>query len=143
MRRVYETVRQVAPSMATVLIRASRVPARAGGSAPFTTAAPGRAARSSPQLWRAAGTLLESELFGYERGAFTGAAAAQAGRIEQADHGTLLLDEVGEMSATQLIFCGSSGREIRRVGQPSHHGGCPVRRGHQQNLEGGQGGQLP
>ena len=43
------------------------------------------------------GPLLESELFGYEKGAFTGANTAKAGRVEQADGGTLFLDEIGEL----------------------------------------------
>ena len=42
-------------------------------------------------------TLMESELFGYERGAFTGAASARAGWFEQADRGTIFLDEIGDM----------------------------------------------
>ncbi|MEQ9500750.1 MAG: sigma-54 dependent transcriptional regulator [Deltaproteobacteria bacterium] len=44
-------------------------------------------------------TILESELFGYEKGAFTGATQAKEGRIQRADGGTLFLDEVGELSA--------------------------------------------
>jgi DNA-binding NtrC family response regulator len=48
-------------------------------------------------------TLLESELFGYERGAFTGAAARKPGLFEVADHGTLFLDEIGDISASMQV----------------------------------------
>ena len=48
-------------------------------------------------------SLLESELFGHERGAFTGAVKTRRGRFELADHGTLFLDEIGDISlATQI-----------------------------------------
>jgi transcriptional regulator with GAF, ATPase, and Fis domain len=62
--------------------------------------------------------LLESELFGHERGAFTGAIATKIGRIEQAQGGTLFLDEIGEMSPfLQAKFLRVlEGREFQRVG---------------------------
>jgi transcriptional regulator with PAS, ATPase and Fis domain len=62
--------------------------------------------------------LVESELFGYERGAFTGAVQGKKGRLELADHGTLFLDEIGDLSLeaqAKLLRVIESG-EVERVG---------------------------
>ena len=71
------------------------------------------------------GTLLESELFGYERGSFTGAYGTKPGRVEMADRGSLFLDEIGEMELgiqaklLQLLqdgqFCRIGAQEDKRV----------------------------
>jgi transcriptional regulator with GAF, ATPase, and Fis domain len=67
--------------------------------------------------------LLESELFGYERGAFTGAVAAKPGRIEQANGGVLFLDEVGEMALTvqAKLLRVLEEREFQRLGGTKLH----------------------
>ena len=65
-------------------------------------------------------TLLESQLFGHVRGAFTGANETRAGLFEYADHGTVFLDEIGETSLAMQakLLRAVQNREIQRVGSP-------------------------
>ena len=104
MRDVYAQIRQVAPSDATVLIR--------GGSGTGKELVARAIVELSPRKGRPfvavncaalPETLIESELFGHERGAFTGAMERRIGRAEAADGGTLFLDEIGDLTpATQV-----------------------------------------
>ncbi len=98
MKEVYETVRQVADSRATVLVT--------GESGTGKEVVAKLLHELSPRVTRpfvavSCGalpeSLLESELFGYEKGAFTGAQGSKPGRFELADSGTLFLDEIGEV----------------------------------------------
>ena len=98
MRKVLTLVEQIAPSTATVLILGESGTGK-GVIAETIHRASDRKEKPFVTLSCAAipETLLEAELFGYEKGAFTGAAARKLGRFEMADGGTLFLDEVGEI----------------------------------------------
>ncbi|MFQ5894222.1 MAG: sigma-54-dependent transcriptional regulator [Nitrospinota bacterium] len=99
MRQVLEFIEQVAPSSATVLILGESGTGKELVAQAIHNLSP-RARAPFVKVSCAAlpETLLESELFGYERGAFTGATHRKEGRFELADGGTLFLDEIGEMS---------------------------------------------
>lgn len=99
MRRVYAQIRQVAPSDATVLLRGATGTGKELAARAIVRLS-ARARKPFVALNCAAlpEALVESELFGHERGAFTGAVARRIGRAEEADGGTLFLDEVGDLS---------------------------------------------
>jgi two-component system response regulator AtoC len=119
MIEVYKTVAQVAPTIATVLI----VGESGTGKELVARAIHAKSPRASHKFVAVncaalPESILESELFGHERGAFTGATAIKRGLFEEADGGTLLLDEIGEISPkmqVQLLRVLQEG-EIRRVG---------------------------
>jgi Nif-specific regulatory protein len=99
MRKVYQLVARVAPTDSTVLIRGE---SGTGKELAAQALHQNSARRERPfvaiNCAALTETLLESELFGHERGAFTGALAQKKGKLEVADGGTLFLDEVGEMA---------------------------------------------
>jgi DNA-binding NtrC family response regulator len=124
MRDVFDLVRQVAPSRATVLIEGES----GTGKELIAKAIHQLSPRSKHPLVAVhcaglAASLLESELFGHEKGAFTGAHERRIGRVEQAQGGTLFLDEIGEIDAVVQVkllrFLGE--RTFERVGSSKTH----------------------
>jgi Nif-specific regulatory protein len=119
MQRVFEQVRQVAKWNTTVLIRGETGTGKELIAHAIHYNSP-RASGPFVKLNCAAlpENLLESELFGHEKGAFTGAVATRKGRFEQADGGSLFLDEIGEVSGAfqaKLLRVLQEG-ELERVG---------------------------
>ena len=119
MQQMFRTIAQVAKTRATVLVTGET----GTGKELIASAIHYRSPRRDRPYVRLncaalAESLLESELFGHERGAFTGATARRAGRFEQADGGTLFLDEVSEMPlALQVkLLRFLQEREFERVG---------------------------
>jgi two-component system response regulator HydG len=125
MQKVYRVARQVAAARATVLITGESGTGK-GELARAIHALGPRAKQPFVSLHCAslAETLLESELFGHEKGSFTGADKRRLGRFEQANDGTLFLDEVGEIPmATQIkLLRVLQERTFERVGgnEPIH-----------------------
>jgi Nif-specific regulatory protein len=119
MRQLYESVARVAGSNTTVLIRGESGTGKELVAQAIHLHSP-RAKKPFIKVNCAAlpETLVESELFGYERGAFTGAVQRKKGRFELANGGTLFLDEIGELSpATQVkLLRVLQEREFERVG---------------------------
>jgi DNA-binding NtrC family response regulator len=119
MQRVMDVVRQVAPARATVLIQGESGTGKELLAKAIHQLSP-RSAKPMVTVHCAAlsPTLLESELFGHEKGAFTGAHERRIGRFEQAEGGTLFLDEIGEIDETTQVkllrFLGE--RTFERVG---------------------------
>jgi DNA-binding NtrC family response regulator len=119
MRRILQQIEQIAPTNASVLIRGES----GTGKELIASALHHCSHRSDGPLIKVscvalAESLIESELFGHERGAFTGAHKMRQGRFEMADSGSLFLDEVGDLSiSTQLkLLRAIQEREIERVG---------------------------
>ena len=119
MKEVFDTVRQVAPSRATVLLLGESGTGKELVAKAIHQLSP-RAKLPMVTVHCAAlpATLLESELFGHEKGSFTGAHERRIGRFELAQGGTLFLDEIGEIDATLQVkllrFLGE--RTFERIG---------------------------
>ena len=144
MKEVFSLIRQVAPTSASVLISGEsgtgkELVARAIHSLSSRSAGPFVAVNCAalPE------SLMESELFGHEKGAFTGAVERRAGCFEQAQNGTLLLDEIGDMpigtQAKLLRVIEES--KVRRLGATKRHSDRRARAGGDKPVAGGGGAE--
>jgi DNA-binding NtrC family response regulator len=104
MQSVFKTVVQVASSRASILVSGESGTGKELIAAAIHHRSPrGKGPFIKLHCGALAETLLESELFGHERGAFTGAVGRREGRLVQADGGTLFLDEIGDISPTVQV----------------------------------------
>ena len=123
MRMVFAALERAAASAATVLIEGET---GTGKEATVRSIHEASARRAGPYIIVDCGAipshLLESELFGHEKGAFTGATERRIGAFEAADGGTLFLDEIGELplELQPKLLRALESRQVRRVGASQH-----------------------
>ena len=104
MKRVFEMVRRAAPTSATVLLQGPNGTGKDLVAHALHNLSPrAHAPFLAVNCGAISPNLIESELFGYEKGAFTGAYARKAGAFEAADHGTIFLDEIGELPLAMQV----------------------------------------
>jgi two-component system NtrC family response regulator len=119
MREIFAVVRRVGRTDATVLVQGESGTGKELLARAIHVSSPRRArAFVAINCGAIPETLLESELFGHEKGAYTGAHVARKGKVELADGGTLFLDEIGEMSPTLQVklLRFLQERQIERIG---------------------------
>jgi two-component system, NtrC family, response regulator HydG len=136
MQKVFHAVETVGPTDATVLITGESGTGKELVARAIHHASP---RRFHPLVVIHCGalteTLLESELFGHEKGAFTGAQYRKKGKFEIAEGGTVFLDEIGDISLktqTDLAARPAGARDHARRRQSDYQSGLPLRRRHQQ-----------
>ncbi|HKW15659.1 MAG TPA: sigma-54 dependent transcriptional regulator [Candidatus Krumholzibacteria bacterium] len=120
MQEIFEKIRKIGPSKATTIL----ITGESGSGKELVARAIHAASHDEPRPFMEINcasvpeTLLESELFGYEKGAFTDAKARKAGLVELAEGGTLFLDEIGEMGITlqSRLLRVLENKTFRRVG---------------------------
>ena len=105
MQQVYALMKQAAEGEIAVLIRGESGTGKELVAKSFTSQPAQTGAVCGSQLRCHSETLIESELFGHERGAFTGAAEQRLGAFERAVGGTILLDEIGDMRMSCRASC--------------------------------------
>lgn len=121
MKKVLETLRQVSDTDATVLILGESGTGKGVAARTIHHCSPrGKDQFVTVNCPSLSAELLESELFGHKRGAFTGATENKLGRVDQADGGTLFLDEIGDvpLALQPKLLRFIQDREYERVGDP-------------------------
>jgi transcriptional regulator with AAA-type ATPase domain len=146
MRALFQLLETVSPSASTILVTGETGTGKEVVARAIHHNSPRRAQRFvALNCGAIPETLLEAELFGHVRGAFTGAIGTRQGRLEQAHKGTLFMDEVGTMSpGMQMKLLRAAGARVRTHWRYAYdQGRCAVVAHQQRPSENGERGHVP